>query len=242
MACRATASLAVRSFLRLAVDVGAARSFDDCAHAALDRSGDAPGRLYVGATTPRRGRPADRGTIAIDATTLEANAAMRSIVRRDTGRRATEGVSGGSRDGTRGSRRPRASASGFDVDRKPRKKKTSNTDWTNPHDPDAKVTKMKDWPHASGAQSRACLSDMETGAIVAVTLHGADVGDTTTIIETAIAASRFRSKTRRPTLTILQSLDEMASVIRGITAIRPLIDLAAGGISVLRVRAGQGAT
>ena len=38
---------------------GATRSFDDCAHAALDRSGDAPDRLYVGATTTRRGRPAD---------------------------------------------------------------------------------------------------------------------------------------------------------------------------------------
>ena len=38
---------------------GATRSFDDCAPAALDRSGDAPDRLYVGATTTRRGRPAD---------------------------------------------------------------------------------------------------------------------------------------------------------------------------------------
>ena len=38
---------------------GATRSFDDCAHAALDRSGDAPDRLYVGATTTRRGRPSD---------------------------------------------------------------------------------------------------------------------------------------------------------------------------------------
>ena len=38
---------------------GATRSFDDGAHAALDRSGDAPDRLSVGATTTRRGRPAD---------------------------------------------------------------------------------------------------------------------------------------------------------------------------------------
>ena len=61
--------------------------------------------------------------------------------------------------------------------------------------------------------------DMETGAIVAVTLQGADVGDTTTIIETAIAAAS-RSKTRRPTLTI-GSLWKRSSVRRGITAIRP---------------------
>ena len=56
IAWRATDSLAVRSFLRLAVDEAC---LDDCAHAALDRSGDAPDRLYVGATTTRRGRPAD---------------------------------------------------------------------------------------------------------------------------------------------------------------------------------------
>ena len=54
IAWRATDSLAVRSFLRLAVDE--APPDDDCAHAALDRSGDAPDRLYVGATTTR-GRP-----------------------------------------------------------------------------------------------------------------------------------------------------------------------------------------
>ena len=46
-------SLAVRSFLRLAVDE-APPDLDECAHAALDRSGDAPDRLYVGATTTRR--------------------------------------------------------------------------------------------------------------------------------------------------------------------------------------------
>ena len=59
IAWRATDSWAVRSFLRLAVDEAPARSFDDCAHAALDRSGDAPDRLYVGATTTRRGRPSE---------------------------------------------------------------------------------------------------------------------------------------------------------------------------------------
>ena len=123
-------------------------------------------------------------TVAIDATTLEANAAMRSIVRRDTGESYQEFL-------TR-----LAKASGIEtptredlarLDRK-RKKKTSNKDWTNPHDPDAKVTKMKDGrTHLAHKAEHAV--DLETGAIVAVTLQGADAGDTTTIVETATAAA-----------------------------------------------------
>jgi len=123
-------------------------------------------------------------TVAIDATTLEANAAMRSIVRRDTEETYQEFL-------TR-----LAKASGIAtptredlarLDRK-RKKKTSNKEWTNPYDPDAKVTKMKDGrTHLAHKAEHAV--DVETGAIVAVTLQGADEGDTTTIVETAIAAA-----------------------------------------------------
>ena len=79
-------------------------------------------------------------TVGIDATTLEANAAMRSIVRRDTSEsydafltRLAE-VSGLSTP-------TRAELARFD---RTRKKKGSNDDWTHPHDPDAKITKMKD--------------------------------------------------------------------------------------------------
>jgi transposase len=69
-----------------------------------------------------------------------------------------------------------------------RKKKTSNTDWMNPNDPDAKVAKMKDGrTHLAHKAEHAV--DLETGAIVAVTVQGADQGDTTTIVETAIAAA-----------------------------------------------------
>src|SRR5271167_64982 len=78
-------------------------------------------------------------TIGIDATTLEANAAMRSIVRRDTGQSYMEYL------------RQLAAEAGIDpnddaavrrMDRK-REKKTSNEEWVNPHDPDAEVMKMK---------------------------------------------------------------------------------------------------
>ena len=69
-----------------------------------------------------------------------------------------------------------------------RKKKTSNEDWKYPWDPDAKIAKMKDGrTHLAHKAEHAV--DLETGALLAVTLQDADQGDTTTIIETAIAAA-----------------------------------------------------
>ena len=67
------------------------------------------------------------------------------------------------------------------------RQKGSNDDWTHPHDPDARITKMKDGrTHLAHKAEHAV--DMETGAIVAVTLHGADEGDTATIPETVAEA------------------------------------------------------
>ena len=123
-------------------------------------------------------------TIGIDATTLEANAAMRSIVRRDTGEgydawltRLAEAS---------GIATPtRAELARFD---RTRKKKGANDDWTNPHDPDAKITKMKDGrTHLAHTAEHAV--DLETGAIVGVTVQDADEGDTTTMVETLITAA-----------------------------------------------------
>jgi transposase len=123
-------------------------------------------------------------TIGIDATTLEANAALRSIVRRDTGDTYQEFLT------------QLAQASGIEtptredlarIDRK-RTKKGSNDDWTHPHDPDAKITKMKDHrTHLAHKAEHAV--DLETGAVVAVTVQDADEGDTATSIETLIEAA-----------------------------------------------------
>ena len=123
-------------------------------------------------------------TIGMDATTLEANAALRSIVRRDTGESYQEFLT------------QLAESSGIEtptredlarLDRK-RKHKGSNDDWTHPHDPDAKITKMKDGrTHLAHKAEHAV--DLETGAVVAVTVQGADQGDTTTSIKTLIEAA-----------------------------------------------------
>src|SRR3954466_10181272 len=123
-------------------------------------------------------------TIGIDATTLEANAALRSIVRRDSGETYQEFL-------TR-----LAQASGIAtptradlarLDRK-RPKKGRNTEWRHPHDPDARITKMKDGrTHLAHKAEHAV--DLDTGAIVGVTVHGADQGRTTTIAETVTEAA-----------------------------------------------------
>jgi transposase len=115
-------------------------------------------------------------TLGVDATTLEANAALRSIVRRDTDQPYEDFL------------RDLAQASGIEtptredlaqIDRK-RPKKGSNDDWYNPHDPDAKITRMKDGrTHLAHKAEHAV--DLETGAIVAVTLQPANAGDTTTV-------------------------------------------------------------
>ena len=123
-------------------------------------------------------------TIGIDATTLEANAAMRSIVRRDTGE-AYEAWLTRLAEASGIATPTRAELARFD---RKRKKKGSNEDWTHPHDPDAKITKMKDGrTHLAHTAEHAV--DLETGAIVGVTVQDADAGDTTTMVETLIEAA-----------------------------------------------------
>ena len=114
-------------------------------------------------------------TVGIDATTLEANAAMRSIERRDTGesheafiRRLAE-ASGG-RDTDAGGSWLVSTGLG-------RTRKTSNKEWKSPQDPDAKVAKMKDGRTHMAHKAEHGV-DMDTGAIVAVTVQDASDGDT----------------------------------------------------------------
>ena len=69
-----------------------------------------------------------------------------------------------------------------------RPKKGSNDDWTHPQDPDAKISKMKDGrTHLAHKAEHAV--DLETGAVVGVTVQDADAGDTTTMVETLVTAA-----------------------------------------------------
>jgi transposase len=126
----------------------------------------------------------DGKTIGVDGTTLEANAAMRSIVRRDSGEgyqdflirlAQASGIETPSRE----------DLAKFDRDRA---KKGSNEEWEHPDDPDAKITKMKDGrTHLAHKAEHAV--DLETGAVLGVTLAPANEGDTTSIKETLIEAA-----------------------------------------------------
>jgi transposase len=130
-----------------------------------------------------RARLLDGKTLGIDATTLEANAALRSIVRKDTGDRYQEFLT------------QLAQASGIETPTredlaridKNRQRKGSNDDWEHPHDPDAKITKMKDGrTHLAHKAEHAV--DLKTGAVVAVTVQPANRGDTTSLTETIAQA------------------------------------------------------
>jgi transposase len=159
-------------------------------------------------------------TVGIDATALEANAALRSIVRRDTGESYHDFLT------------KLAQASGIEtptradlarIDRK-RKKKGSNDDWTHPHDPDAKITKMKDGrTHLAHKAEHAV--DLETGAVVGVTVQDADEGDTTTSRETLIEAAEQIE-------TVLPDGDGLQEVVgdKGCHSNDSLVDLEAVGV------------
>ena len=122
--------------------------------------------------------------IGVDASTMEANAALRAIVRRDTG------------EGYRAMLERLAVESGIAtpttedlirLDRRRKGKRLSNRDWASPSDPEAKIAKLKDGrTHLAYKPEHAV--DLDTGAIVAAEIHPADQGDTTTLPATLAAA------------------------------------------------------
>lgn len=129
----------------------------------------------------------DGRTVGVDSTTLEANAAMRSIVRRDTS------------EGYQDFLTRLAQESGIEtptredlarLDRK-RKGKASNDDWENPNDPDAKIAKMKDGTThlAHKAEHAVDLGENGNGAVLAVNICDAAAGDTATLADTLVAAT-----------------------------------------------------
>ena len=129
----------------------------------------------------------DGKTVGVDSTTLEANAAMRSIVRRDTGEGYQEFLTKLARES--GIETPtREDLAKLD---KKRKNKASNEDWENPNDPDAKITKMKDGTThlAHKAEHAVDMGEKGHGVILAVNLCDAAVGDTATLADTLVLAT-----------------------------------------------------
>jgi transposase len=219
IAWRAADSLAVRSFVGLGLDAAAPD------HSTISRT-----RRLIAVETHRavftwvQERLAAAGllkgrTVAVDATTLEANAAMRSIVRRDTGESYQEFLT--QLAAASGIKTPTREALAR-LDRR-RKKRTSNKDWKNPFDPDAKITKMKDGrTHLAHKAEHAV--DLDSGALVAVTLQGADVGDTTSLIETVLAAAEQVEAAHATSATPAELVELVAD--KGYHSNQTMIDLA----------------
>jgi transposase len=124
--------------------------------------------------------------IGVDASTLEANAALRAIVRRDTG------------EGYREMLERMAQESGIAtpttedlirLDRKRTGKRLSNEEWVSRTDPEARIARMKDGTTHLAYKPEHAI-DLDTGAVVAAEMHAADEGDTTTITGTLDAAQR----------------------------------------------------
>jgi transposase len=123
--------------------------------------------------------------IGVDASTMEANAALRTIVRRDSG------------EGYREMLTRMANESGIEtpttedlirLDRNRKGKKLSNADWESPTDPDAKIAKLKDGrTHLAYKPEHAM--DLDTGAVIAAEVHAADQGDTATMPGTLASAA-----------------------------------------------------
>ena len=183
IAWRVADSLGLRQYLGYGLDEGTPD------HSTLSRT-----RRLIDVETHQKvffwvlGLLADRALVkgkmvGIDGTTLEANAAMRSIVRRDNGASYEEFLKGLAQES--GIATPTREDLAR-LDRK-RKKKGANTEWVNPQDVDARIAKMKDGSTHLAHKAEHAV-DMETGAVLAVTLQPADQGDTTTIVETLAQA------------------------------------------------------
>jgi transposase len=124
-------------------------------------------------------------TVAVDSTTLEANAAMKTIVRRDTGEEWKEYL-----------RRLLAEREGVEnptdedlrrFDQKRKDKSVSNGEWQSKTDPDSRIAKMKDG-RTHLAYKAEHVIDIETELVLAAPIYHADAGDAETLVDSVMEA------------------------------------------------------
>ena len=182
---RCADSLSLREFLRL----GTTEAVPD--HTWLSRTRSRlPLEVHEAVFTWVLQRLAEHGLIqgnriGVDASTMEANAALRAIVRRDSGEDYREMLKRLAKES--GIATPTADDL-IRLDRNRQGKRLSNADWASPSDPEAKIAKMKDGRTRLAYKPEHAV-DLDTGAIVAAEIHPADQGDTTTLPGTLEAAA-----------------------------------------------------
>lgn len=180
---RCSDSLSLRSFLGIPLE----ETTPD--HSSLTRirqrlPRDVYDRVFIHVLSIAREKGLLKGkTVGVDSTTLEANAAMKSIVRKDTGEGYTEYLKRLLAE--QGMENPTdEDARRFDKDRK---KKGSNQEWESPSDPDSRIAKMKDGTTHLAYKAEHVV-DLESEFVVAAPVYHADQGDTATLPESMIAA------------------------------------------------------
>lgn len=127
-------------------------------------------------------------TVGVDSTTLEANAAMKSIVRKDTGEDWREYVARLMRE--EGVIGPQDEPSDEEIrryDKKRKDKKVSNDEWESSTDHDARITKMKDG-RTHLAYKAEHVVDLESDIVLAAEVQRADAADTQTMMDSVLAA------------------------------------------------------
>ena len=187
---RCADSLSLREFLR----VGERERVPD--HSWLSRTrARLPLELHDAVFTWVLQRLAERGLvkgerIGVDASTMEANAALRAIVRRGSGEGYREMLGRMARES--GIETPTADDL-IRLDRARKGKKLSNAEWESPTDPDARIARMKDGRTRLAHKPEHAV-DLDTGAVIAAEMHAADRGDTATLPDTLASAARHLGK------------------------------------------------
>ena len=127
-------------------------------------------------------------TVGVDSTTLEANAAMKSIVRRDTGEDWKQYVTRLMReDGTLDEEDQPTDEEIRRYDKKRKNKRVSNDDWQSSTDPESRIAKMKDG-RTHLAYKAEHVVDLQSDLVLAAEIRPADHGDTDTMVDSIIQA------------------------------------------------------
>jgi transposase len=123
-------------------------------------------------------------TVAVDSTTLEANAAMKGIVRKDTGEdwkeylkrlMAAEGIENPTDEEIRR------------FDKKRKGKKVSNQEWESAADPDSRIAKMKDGTTHLAYKAEHTV-DLDSEFVLGASVHAADQADPATLVDSVLQA------------------------------------------------------
>jgi transposase len=127
-------------------------------------------------------------TVGVDSTTLEANAAMKSIVRRESGEDWQQYVTRLMReDGTIGPEHEPSDEEVRRYDKKRKNKRVSNDEWMSPSDPESRITKLKDGRTHLGYKAEHVV-DLQSDLVLAAEIRPADHADTDTLVDSVVQA------------------------------------------------------